>query len=228
MQNAQPSSKPYLENQTSRPPPGRSMRQVGLSEETIARLGVRYASAWEAWQLVGWKTNSGGIVFPYFVDGQQVGCRIKLDTPYVNKRGEKVKYASPAKSPIHLYIPPTLDPAALRDITLPLLIGEGEKDTAKAIQEGFAAIGIAGADSWRQQGLPLAEWELITLNGRFVTICLDSDVARNPNVQRAEREPAAFLRSRGAIVKAVRLPDPNGEKLGLGAMSSPCLAASGC
>jgi hypothetical protein len=134
----------------------------------------------------------------------------------VGKSGKVAKYASPRGESIHLYIPPALDLATLRDVSVPLLLVEGEKEAAKAVQEGFKAIGIAGVDSWRQNGVPLPEWELITLAGVFAVIGYDSDSLDNPNIQRAERDLVAFLRSQGAMAGALRLPYHNGEKLGVG------------
>jgi hypothetical protein len=188
----------------------------GLSDETIASMRLVRLTVREVWQFVRWRTGSGGVLFPYLVNGQLIGGRVKLDKPYVGKNGKAAKYASPRGERIHLYIPPTLELARLRDATESLLIVEGEKEAAKAVQEGYKAIGIGGADSWRDRLGPLDEWQLITLAGVFGIIGYDSDVSDNPNVQRAERDLAAFLRSQGAIVRALQLPYYKGEKLGVG------------
>src|SRR5262249_26390997 len=53
---------------------------------------------------------------------------------------------------------------------------------------------------------PIDDLAAISWQGRIVYICFDSDAVTNPNVQLAEWELAKVLRSKGAIVKIIRLP----------------------
>jgi hypothetical protein len=120
----------------------------GLNKETIDRLAYSYVTLWEAWQTLGWKPSSGGVFMPYVINGQLLGCRVRFDKPYIGRGGKEAKYGSPRGESIHLYIPPTVDLARFRDTTEPLLITEGEKKAAKAVQEGLKSAGIGGVDSW--------------------------------------------------------------------------------
>lgn len=56
-------------------------KKSGLSDETIASIHVAPLTAWEVHQIVHWKTGSGGVIFPYLINDQLVGCRVKLDKP---------------------------------------------------------------------------------------------------------------------------------------------------
>ncbi len=95
-------------------------------------------------------------------------------------------------------------------------IGEGEKRAIAISQCGIPCIGLAGADDWHvkraAEGKKAGDWELIpdlaTIDwaGRIVLLFPDTDVRRNPSVNKAFAELARILTAHGAIVQIIRLP----------------------
>ena len=159
-------------------------------------------------------------------------CRLKPDRPRKDKNGKPIKYESPLGSNNRAFFPPRTR-TALKDVSLPLIITEGEKKAAKADQEGFACLGVTGVWNWIKKrqcdkdGNSQGERELIDdlavipWKGRNVFICYDSDLADKPDVSLAEWRLAECLTRHGANVKVVRLPSgepgPDGKpaKVGL-------------
>ena len=83
------------------------------------------------------------------------------------------------------YIPPN-SWEALKDSTTPVIITEGEKKAAKADQEGFPSIGLAGVYCFRDRSHDLIpDLEMISWKGRSVTIAFDSDAVNKVDVQAA-------------------------------------------
>src|SRR5207245_2390630 len=71
----------------------------------------------------------------------------------VKKDGKVIKYESPKGAANLAYFPPaTL--AALKNASVPLLVTEGEKKSAKADQEGFPCIGLVGVYGWQKKRPP--------------------------------------------------------------------------
>lgn len=196
------------------------LQSSGLSEATIRAAGLYSIDDREA-QRLGFGQAGPGLLFPYLSrNGEAPFYRLKPDVPRAGKDGRPAKYLTVKGAGNRLYLPPTLPARALTDITVPLLLTEGEKKTLKAIQEKFCCVGLAGVWCWRsregEQSAPLADFERLTWKGRPVYICFDSDLTRKPEVQRAEWALAQELQRRGAVVKVVRLPGgENGEKVGL-------------
>lgn len=132
--------------------------RVGISNDTLQKLGIRHISASEAEKLLEMKYGgSSGLFIPF--DGQTyTGAdgkprpygRLRLDSP----RGD-MKYYQPEKSGVHNYILP--------DIALhngDLLMVEGEFKAIALYEAGFPAIGTSGFYSWgkKQDGTPKG-WE---------------------------------------------------------------------
>jgi putative DNA primase/helicase len=97
----------------------------------------------------------------------------------------------------------------LHNATCELLLTEGEKKALASTQAGFPCIGLVGVNGFKPKNRAalLPTLESIAWKGRPVFIAFDSDVAIKPEVQVAESQLAALLKSRGAVVKVVRLPD---------------------
>jgi putative DNA primase/helicase len=166
------------------------------------------------------------LVIPYFApDGTPLAyARLKPDKPKAN-RG---KYEAPRRQGNQAYFPPRTRPA-VADPAIPLLVTEGEKKAAKADQEGFPCVGLAGVWNWtggNNKDDPEAVKNLIpsmagvAWQGRPVFIAFDCDPESKPDTRRnvayAEWHLAETLTARGAVVKMVRLPPgPNGAKCGL-------------
>jgi hypothetical protein len=211
----------------------------GLGDDQIRACGFTSVSdPHEIAKLLGWRHPARKIGpclrIPYRnADGTlNCYCRLKPDRPRPAKAGGKpVKYEAPRGTPNRAFFPPGTI-GALSAPAKALLVTEGEKKAAKADQEGFPCIGLAGVYAWqkkrpRKDGKATGPRELIDdlvavcWSGREVIVAFDSDAADNPNVRWAEWHLAEVLRRRGATVKIVRLPPappgPGGEpaKVGL-------------
>ena len=148
------------------------------------------------------------LVFPFTDDqGRNGYCRVKPDHPRRSK-GKPIKYESPHGQPNQPYIPPGVR-EVLPDAKAELLLTEGEKKSLASTQAGFPCIGLVGVNGFKPRGKMtlLPALERIAWNARPVFIVFDSDIATNPDVQAAESQLAALLKSCGAIVKVVRLPE---------------------
>ena len=75
------------------------------------------------------------------------------------------------------------------------------------MSQGECVTALLGVWTWKRAGLPLPDWDHIKLVGREVYIAFDSDVERMVKVKRALLALAEYLKSRGARVKLVKLPD---------------------
>lgn len=111
----------------------------------------------------------------------------------------------------------------LNDRFIPLRITEGELkvEAATAHDPDRVTIGLGGVNSWRdrydggEESRPLVDWDEITLLGREVRLCFDSDLDK-PQVAAALQELADFLSRRGARVLIEVLPHGlDGERLGI-------------
>lgn len=201
------------------------LRGSGLTDETIERSGIFSATAKDVEELVGFSVP--GMVLPQFApDGSILHARVKPDEPLQTANGT-AKYLSPKreKNPAgnRLYIPQTLPDGVLRDSKRPLLITEGEKKALSLVQAGHVAVGLAGVTCWvnreGDESVPIRDLDEITWKQRTVFIVFDSDTRSNAAVKREEGKLAAELRSRGAVVRIARLPEPTAEedqKHGLG------------
>ncbi len=197
------------------------LRGSGLNDETIQRAGLATVSAEAAEEYLGYSPGSKCLVFEY--QGTIPHCRLKPERPLVGPDGKRRKYLAAKGSGNRLYFPAGfIGPADVTDTGVPLIITEGEKKALKACQEGYKTIGIAGVWAWKTRGddgtgqtRPLPELTAIKWRGRTVSICFDSDAVDKPSVCQAERALAAELRSRGARVLIVRLPEDGDHEVGL-------------
>lgn len=132
----------------------RDLERSGLSLEMISAMSCKSASGTSISQSVYKNENenvsdawnrAGGYVIPYFdSDGRVVARRWKM---FWNQRDTgQPKYFSVSRADTHLYVPPGFD--AVYAATDYLIITEGEKKAAKAVQEGFPCVAIAGVDMW--------------------------------------------------------------------------------
>lgn len=222
------------------------LRKSGLSDEQIAACGFRtLQQSSEVADVLRWKWADklgSCLLLPYFrPDGSQIPvnefARIKPDTPRTGKSkngkpDKAIKYESPRRSVVRLFFPPNTC-SKLADVSVPLLITEGEKKSARADQEGFTCIGLGGVEAWSKKRAAgpdgkkfgkrelIADFDAVELTGREVFIVFDSDLSEKQGVQWAEWSLSQALAERGAVVKVVRLPngphDANGEptKIGL-------------
>jgi hypothetical protein len=210
------------------------LRRSGLSDEQIAACHFRSETdPRKVGKLLRWSGPATDLVpclvIPFPEPGGTLNgySRIKPDKPRQGKDdGKPRKYEAPYKKANRLFFPPRTR-SLLGNITVPLLITEGEKKAAKSDQEGFPCLGVTGVYNWqvkrsdkdKSADAPrklIADFKSVALKGRPVFIVFDSDFAENSMVQWAEWHLAEALTAAGAVVQVVRLSGgPDGAKVGL-------------
>ncbi len=203
----------------------KTLRDSGLDDATIISADLVTVSADVAAEYLGFDPKSPCLVIPYMTLRGDEFYRFKPEKPLPCADGRPAKYLTRKSGGNRLYVPPILrhDMAdILHNTDRDLLITEGEKKALKAVQEGFTAVALAGVWSWREktaegtgESQVIPEFDGFRWRDRTVHIAFDSDATENKSVRDAENALARELRSRGARVLVVRLPSPNGEKVGL-------------
>lgn len=207
--------------------------KLPLTESDLLMLGQSYITPELAEQarifrvdspsgafLVGQKNKKkcAGIVFPYFYPEQIYPCayRLRRDEPDYEKRAdgslkEVGKYLSAKGSRNKIYFPPNTLKEWLTDISLPLIITEGEKKTLAlwrlawyglgdaAERPHFLPIGLAGVWTFRGtigkalnadgqrvdvKGI-IPDFHLFEWQNRKTTILFDANVNTNDKVKTA-------------------------------------------
>lgn len=167
------------------------LRRSGLSDQTIKSMGCCSAEA----NIISTRTGikeltSGGYCIPYLGITDQTRqdyLRWRLREPI-----REMRYVSGRGDDTQLYIPPAFAALPPSDF---LVITEGEKKAAKAVQEGIPCVGVQGVWSWadpdrraadKMHGEPVSEEtiplsELVTLvrNFKQVLVLGDSDLVSN-------------------------------------------------
>lgn len=213
-----------------RPEHREHLHRSGLSDATIAEAGILSIAPEDSAGL-GFPTGLSGIGFPY--PGMEVQVKGRA-IPYVRLRVDPacqrepgLKYENPQRSKLErgLTFYPYITDAAqshAKEVGRDLFITEGEKKALKLSQEGFAAIGLPGVwmftdpSSKKQPANKPVHPDLlrIRLRGRTVYVCFDSDRVRLLDVARAEDRLCGLVAREGAIVRVVRIPQPDQGKLG--------------
>jgi hypothetical protein len=153
------------------------------------------------------------------VTGDIPTYQIRPDKPRV-KDGKPLKYETPTGTRMILDVPPAARPM-ISNPSIPLLVTEGVRKADSAVSRGLCCIALLGMWNFRgtneHGGLTaLADWECITLKGRQVYICFDSDVVEKDAVRLAMKRLRSFLKLRGASVRVIYLPSgADGSKVGL-------------
>jgi hypothetical protein len=192
------------------------LRHSGLSDKIIAEMGCFTVEPEEIESLTGVNVPSAGYAIPYDGVQDQTGApyyRIRLRRPrdgmkYVSGRGEDTQvYDPPGRANLHSDL---------------LVITEGEKKAAKAVQEGIACLGIQGVHSWCDAGnravekaaeIPVNEWTVpvgallrIAKDYRKVLVLGDSDLLGNPQGRRGVELLAKSLANQGVRSVAAYCP----------------------
>ncbi|MBP7509864.1 MAG: DUF3854 domain-containing protein [Prolixibacteraceae bacterium] len=177
------------------------LNRSGLRQDIVDEMGIRpVKTSAEMNDLIGFSSMGGqkllqsvdAYAIPY-KHASEPFVRVKLSVEY-----EGAKYLSPlashCQSTQHLYYLER-ELIKLGNASIPLIIVEGEKKTAKVTQElagkEFAIVGIAGVEMFR-----CPEWSRVTLSCRNVYICFDSDYLKKPLVQQALLKLFLFLRKK--------------------------------
>jgi hypothetical protein len=205
--------------------------RCGIPPAMLERAGVFRVDSVEGARIVGRRPGSGdysGIVFPYFWPGEAhpFEYRLRRDHPDIEvtsdgSREERNKYLSPPGRGSRLYIVRGVLPVDLADVSLPIVISEGEKKTLALTaladtgdRPRWLSIGIPGVWNWRGKvGIEagpagerrpvkgvIADFDKITWRGRKVIVLFDRNVRTNPDVQAARWELTRELTRRGANV----------------------------
>jgi hypothetical protein len=185
------------------------------------------------------RRDCAGILFPYYWPGspRPFNYRIRRDNPdYTAGKDGKPKpdrkYLGPPKSGNRLYVPPGVTLEHLQDLTISLIIVEGEKKALalwrmachETNRPRFIPVAIAGVWNWRGKvgktngpkgeridvRGPIADLGRIAWKGRTVIIVFDTNVSTNESVEWARRGIARELATRGADVQFINMPEDCG------------------
>ncbi len=165
-----------------------------------------------------------GLLIPVYQLGNPTPYEhvLRPDKPRIDDyTGKPVKYEWPARVPLVLDVLPCYR-EALQDPTIPIWITEGAKKAdalASAFGPAIVPMNINGVWAWKQRhkdgsSHELPDFDQVAWNGRQVVLAFDNDVTRNLKVQDALRALRGFLKTCGATVRVLVLPD-NGVKLGV-------------
>ncbi len=184
---------------------------AAISEDVTAERGTFSArTGRDVPQDCGQLPHKPGMVFPvHTLDGGLL-YRLRLDKP-----GKLPKYMQPKGASNRLDVHPRQHgriklPGGLRYVT------EGEKKTDSGVSRGLLMVGMSGVWNGQKGGELIPDWKFLHLEGEDYSICFDSDIESNPNVQMAAARMARLLRARGANVFITLLPPaPDGSKQGL-------------
>lgn len=125
----------------------------GLTASTITSLGIRPVGPLEIESCgLNEREAKESYVIPYYsFEKKPTGFfRVKILN---SKNG--AKYTQPPNSPNHIYFPPELSKALNQNGTSYIIVTEGEKKAAAAVQNGFPAVALSGIDSWRSRNMDI-------------------------------------------------------------------------
>jgi hypothetical protein len=196
-----------------------------IAPEVIAERGVRsIANSRELPRGFSrrQRRRGGGILFIAHRPNGQTGYSFRPDALDPDCPGRR--YEQPCKAyggPGNIL---DLHPSVrhlIADKSVPVIFVEGIKKAdaiiSAARREGAEVLVVAifGVWNWLSDGEPIPDMFDIPVEGRKVTICFDSDMLRNPDVQYAAQRLAGHLIERGAEVWITYLRDQaDGSKTG--------------
>jgi predicted P-loop ATPase len=195
------------------------------------QAGLRRVDSITGGEIVGRKGgNHAGIVIPYFQPGsdQVREYRLRRDHPEfeydsAGNLKPRQKYLSPPGRSNMLYIVPGIDPGLFRDVSIHVVVTEGEFKTLalwRLANHGspgkprFLPLGLSGVYNWRGtvgksvgpdgsridvKGV-IRDLDWVAWQARDVVIAYDADAGTKDLVRAARSELAAHLRRRGAMV----------------------------
>ncbi len=217
-------AKGATETGTSLLPRHSSLIDASAIDQTVSiARGYRSIESRTALKRLGFadsQCNVPGLLIPiHGVGGEVVTYQYRPDLPRI-RDGKPLKYETPAKTRMHLDVPPTALPW-LADPNRPLFITEGARKADSAVSRGLCCVALLGVWNWRGTNelggkLALADWDSVALNDRATYICFDSDVMEKEGVHLALVRLKGLLETRGARVRVIYLPcGDGGVKVGL-------------
>ena len=159
-----------------------------------------------------------GLLIPMLrADGSAWGYQYRPDIPRW-LRDRQVKYETPYQQRNGLDIPPGKERPDRRPERAAMGDRGGEEGRLRRALQ-MCVVAVSGVWNWRGTNdmggkTAVGDWNEIALNGRRVILAFDGDVARKKSVAKALCALAEFLKSRGAKVEYLHLPDTD-EKTGL-------------
>lgn len=218
------------------------LAKCGINGELALKAMLRRVESLDGADLIGREhgVNYAGIVFPYMWPGEDHirEVRLRRDRPELEQkwdgsRKERNKYLSPPGRANLLYFVPGTDPGWLTDVTLPVLITEGEKKCLAlsglswhgledaSMRPRWLSIALSGV--WNFRGTigktegpngerravkgVIPDFNRIIWKDRCVVIIFDANTATNGSVSAARRELAKELTRLGARVELIDLPE---------------------
>ena len=177
--------------------------------KAAAKLFGRRAKDWEGHLPV--------LVLPYRLPFQRdpVLVRGKPARPFETRNAKDdsvslTKYVQAKGTGSHLFFGPSLwDGDALRDVSIPLWITEGEKKCLSAESHGLCCIALPGVTQWHLKGEKKQlhpYFAHVALRGRRIYLAFDADALANKDVRAQELALARALEAAGADVRIVRFP----------------------
>jgi hypothetical protein len=193
------------------------LTQSAISPEVIEARGYRSVTQSKELLVLGfnqWQAQNAlpGLLIPSVDATGTTHYQFRPDKP----KKDRPKYETPAgKGTYGLDIPASVREQVLNSND-ELWITEGCKKADAAVSVGLCCVSLPGV--WMFTGSdkkPLADWNLIPLQGRSVVVCYDSDAMTKPSVYAALRRFANLLKKHGAAVRFCYLPDDGYTKVGL-------------
>lgn len=212
------------------------LQNSGLSNDTISKMGVYSVDGLALANGVLGMGNATGAwpahayAIPYFKNGNVSLTRYKVfwTEPLDSDGKSKPRYLSPTHKDWELYCPVGVDD--LIESHDYVIVTEGEKKAAKAVEEGYPCVAIPGVTMWMDptsnklnkamgRGLtyltkPLSDLCLLAKNKKII-VMFDSDAGwdKNKDVARARIVlKDALLYHAGIWVRIVDIPVPDATK----------------
>lgn len=209
-----------------------------ITRELAEEAMLRRVDTYEGREVVGQKGNRdcSGVLIPYYWPGEASAhtYRLRRDKPEMRqgtdgKTKPAAKYLAPPGGGNRLYVPPGVTLEQLQDVTIPIVIVEGEKKALalwRLANHGvstprFIPVAIAGVWNWKGKigktggpkgerldvHGPIADLSRIEWRGRVAFIVFDTNVYTIESVQWARKGICQELTIRTAEVKLVNLPE---------------------
>ncbi len=237
-----------------------------IRAEIAEQAGLFRVDSTEGAERIGRKAAAGndysGVIFPYFLpeDRNPREYRLRRDKPDLEEKNgvvkEKAKYLSPPGRQNMIYFPPNCRKEWLEDISIPIVLTEGEKKTLalhraawhnlsdSAERPLFVALGLSGVWNFRGtvgktnyggerrdiKGI-ISDFQFVEWRNRRVTILFDANASANKSVRAARSSLARELKNFGAKVFVAELPkieECNGIDDVLGKIEREESAAAAC
>jgi P4 family phage/plasmid primase-like protien len=210
-----------------------SMARRWIDKQLADAVGIRRVDSNTGCDLVGRRDHGSyeGLAIPYFLPGESHirEWRLRRDHPDIEykdgKPKERGKYLSPPGRKNMIYFVPGTSQDLVKAVATPIIVTEGEFKTLalwrlanhESTALRFLPLGLAGVWNWRGvvgkttgpngdrrdvKGV-IPDLDLVTWEGRRVTIAFDADADKNEQVEIARNMLARELQLRGAEVAFV-------------------------